>query len=136
MLLKHNRPGTPAKWFDEVNDHYTQWMIELYRVQGAEIHRNGGKQLLFYYAKRSEFNVAYLGAVKALRAAATARQANDNDAAIEQLENAMDQLHTAMTSIADVAQDQSDRGLVATLANFAYRPLVAEYEKLLEETDP
>ena len=135
MLLKHNRPGTPAKWFDEVNDHYTQWMIELYRVQGAEIHRNGGKQLLFYYAKRSEFNLAYLGAVKALRAAATARQAKDNDAAIEQLENAMDQLHTAMTSIADVAQDQSDRGLVATLANFAYRPLVAEYEKLLEETD-
>jgi hypothetical protein len=47
----------------------------------------------------------------------------------------MDQLNGAMTSLADVAQDQSDRGLIATLANFAYRPLVAEYEKLLEEAD-
>jgi len=135
MFLKHNQPGEPPKWFNDVNDHYTQWMIELYRVQGAPIHRNGGKELLFYYAKRSEFNVAYLGAVKSLRAAATARKDKDLDTAIEQLETAMDQLNGAMTSLADVAQDQSDRGLIATLANFAYRPLVAEYEKLLEEAD-
>ena len=135
MFLKHNSPGEPPKWFNDVNDHYTQWMIELYRVQGAPIHRNGGKQLLFYYAKRSEFNVAYLGAVKALKAAATARKAKDLDTAIEQMETAMDQLNGAMTSLADVAQGQSDRGLIATLANFAYRPLVAEYEKLLDEAD-
>ena len=135
MFLKHNSAGEPAAWFNEVNDHYTQWMIELYRVQGAPIHRNGGKQLLFYYAKRSEFNVAYLGAVKALKAAATARKAKDLDTAIEQMETALDQLNGAMTSLADVAQDQSDRGLIATLANFAYRPLVAEYEKLLDEAD-
>ena len=135
MFLKHNNPGKPPKWFTDVNDHYTQWMIELYRVQGAPIHRNGGKQLLFYYAKRSEFNVAYLGAVKALKAAATARKAKDLDTAIEQMETAMDQLNGAITSLADVAQGQSDRGLIATLANFAYRPLVAEYEKLLDEAD-
>ena len=135
MFLKHNSPGDPPKWFDDVNDHYTQWMIELYRVQGAPLHRNGGKQLLFYYAKRSEFNVAYLGAVKALKAAATARKAKDLDTAIEQMETAMDQLNGAITSLADVAQGQSDRGLIATLANFAYRPLVAEYEKLLDEAD-
>jgi hypothetical protein len=135
MFLKHNSPGEPPKWFNDVNDHYTQWMIELYRVQGAPLHRNGSKQLLFYYAKRSEFNVAYLGAVKALKAAATARKAKDLDTAIEQMETAMDQLNGAMTSLADVAQGQSDRGLIATLANFAYRPLVKEYEKLLDEAD-
>ena len=135
MFLKHNNPGETPKWFTDVNDHYTQWMIELYRVQGAPIHRNGGKQLLFYYAKRSEFNVAYLAAVKALKAAATARKAKDLDTAIEQMETAMDQLNGAITSLADVAQGQSDRGLIATLANFAYRPLVAEYEKLLDEAD-
>ena len=135
MFLKHNSPGEPPKWFNDVNEHYTQWMIELYRVQGAPLYRNGSKQLLFYYAKRSEFNVAYLGAVKALKAAATARKAKDLDMAIEQMETAMDQLNGAMTSLADVAQGQSDRGLIATLANFAYRPLVAEYEKLLDEAD-
>ena len=48
-------------------------------------------------------------------------------------EPAIDQLNGALTSLAAVAQGQSDRGLIATLANFAYRPLVAEYEKLLEE---
>jgi len=135
MFLKHNSPGEPPKWFNDVNEHYTQWMIELYRVQGAPLYRNGSKQLLFYYAKRSEFNVAYLGAVKSLKAAATARKAKDLDMAIEQMETAMDQLNGAMTSLADVAQGQSDRGLIATLANFAYRPLVAEYEKLLDEAD-
>ncbi len=135
MFMKHYRAGKPPEWFETVNTHYVQWMTELYRVQGAPIHNNGGKQLLFYYAKRSEFNVSYLGAVKALKAAATAKKNGDMDMAIEQLETAMDSLNGALTSLADVAQGQSDRGLIATLANFAYRPLVKEYEKLVDEAD-
>ena len=41
--------------------------------------------------------------------------------------------NNAIDTLSDVARDQSDRGLIAVLINFAYRPLVAEYEKLTDD---
>ena len=41
-------------------------------------------------------------------------------------------MYDTITTVADVATDQSDRGLIAVLNEFAYRPLLAEFEKLLD----
>ena len=40
-----------------------------------------------------------------------------------------------MTTLADVARDQSDRGLIAVLNAYAYQPLKREYERLVDEED-
>ncbi|MDA1054999.1 MAG: hypothetical protein O3C40_31640 [Planctomycetota bacterium] len=130
MLLKHYRGEPAPEWWTELNEHYTQAMIELYRSHGAADAR--ARPLLFYYAKRSEYVLEYLGAVKAVRAAAIAKQAGDNDAALEQLEAAIESLYNAIDTLGDVAQDPSDRGLIAALNAYAYRPLLAERERLSE----
>lgn len=130
MLMKHYRAEPVPAWWDEMTEHYTQAMIELYRSHDATHPR--GRKTLFYYAKRSEYVLEYLGCVKALRESAIAGKAGDSDAALEKLEAAIESLYNAMDTLSDVARDPSDRGLIAVLAAHAYRPLLAEYEKLAD----
>ena len=40
--------------------------------------------------------------------------------------------YNAINMLSDVARDQSDRGLIAVLNAYEYRPLVAELDKLAE----
>lgn len=130
MLLKHYRGEPAPEWWEKLTEHYTQAMVELYRARGPAAPR--AQPLLYYYAKRSEYVLEYLGCVKAIRAAAIAKQEGDIDGAVEQLEAAIESLYNAIDTLGDVAQDPSDRGLIAALNANAYRPLLTEYEKLLE----
>lgn len=133
MMMKHYRPQPSPAWSKEVMDHYTQYMIELYRANGAVDPR--ARKRLFYYAKRSEFVIYYLTAVEALRSAAVARKENQPDKAIEELEKAVESLYDTLTTLGDIAEDQSDRGLIAVLSNHAYRPLLAEFERMIEAAE-
>ncbi|MBC8354026.1 MAG: hypothetical protein H8E66_18685 [Planctomycetes bacterium] len=130
MLMKHYQGQPAPEWWEKLNEHYTQAMIEFYRSHGPADPRS--QAFLFYYAKRSEYVLEYLGCVTAVRAAAIAKQDGDIDGAIEQLETAIESLYNAIDTLGDVAQDPSDRGLIATLNAYAYRPLVAEYERMLD----
>ncbi|MBI2480712.1 MAG: hypothetical protein HYV60_19415, partial [Planctomycetia bacterium] len=116
--------------WENLTEHYTQAMVELYRARGPADPR--AQPLLYYYAKRSEYVLEYLACVKAIRAAAIAKQEGDSDGAVEQLEAAVESLYNAIDTLGDVAQDPSDRGLIAVLNADAYRPLLAEYERMLE----
>ena len=69
MLMRHYRAEPIPAWWEKVTEHYTQAMIELYRSHDATHPR--GRRTLFYYAKRSEYVLEYLGCVKALREAST-----------------------------------------------------------------
>ena len=40
-----------------------------------------------------------------------------------------------LTTLADVARDQSNRGLIAILNAYAHRPVIAEHERLLDNTE-
>ena len=132
MLIKRHYIAEPIPaWWQEATDAYTQYMIELYRAQGAV--DGGAKPILFYYAKRGEFVLEYLGAVKSVREAALAEKAGDTEKAIEHLEVALESTYNCINTLADVARNQGDRGLIAVLNADAYRPLVAELERLLEE---
>ena len=134
MMMKHYRPQPDPDWWKEVVDHYSEAMIEFYRAGSANPHPRSEK-LLFYYGKRSEYVLEYLGAIQALREAAVAKKKGDTEATIEKLEAAVEQLYNSIDTLSDVVRDQSDRGLIATLANFAFRPLMAEYEKVLDESE-
>ena len=74
-------------------------------------------------------------AAKALRESAVAREKGDMEQAIEHMEVALEQTYNCMTTLADVARDQSDRGLIAVLNAYAYQPLKREYDRLVDEED-
>ena len=133
MLMKYYTAAKAPKWWETVNNHYTKSMVELYRAGGAIDSRS--KDLIFYYSKRAEFNVYYMNAVAAVRAAGIAKKAGKLETVVEQLEKAVDEMHNAITSIGDVAQGQSDRGLIAVLSKYAYKPIVKEYEKMADKLD-
>ncbi|MCH2200856.1 MAG: hypothetical protein MK102_02715 [Fuerstiella sp.] len=130
MMMKHYHAEPIPEWWAEATDEYTQYMIELYRAQGAI--DGDAKPVLFYYAKRGEYVLEYFAAVNAVRQAAIAREAGDTEQAIEYLETALEQTYNCINTLADVAQDQSDRGVIAVLNAYAYRPLLDEYEKLAD----
>ncbi len=130
LLMKHYQPTPIPDWWQEVTDLYTEYMIELYRAQGSI--DGGAKPVLFYYAKRSEYVLEYLAAVKAVREAALAKEKGETEQAIEHLEVALESTYNCINTLSDIAQDQSDRGLIAVLNEYAYRPLLAEYEKLAD----
>ena len=73
--------------------------------------------------------------MKAVREAALAKKAGDKEAALEHLEVALESTYNCINTLSDVAQDQSDRGVIAVLNKFAFRPLLTEVEKLSEEID-
>jgi len=133
MLMKHYRAEPIPQWWEKMTEHYTEAMIELYRSHDATHPR--ARKTLFYYAKRSEYVLEYLGCVQALREAAIANKEGDTDTAIEKMEAAIESLYNAMDTLSDVVRDPSDRGLIAVLATHAYQPLMAEYERMIEAAE-
>ncbi|MEE2737403.1 MAG: hypothetical protein VX435_04200 [Planctomycetota bacterium] len=133
MMMKHYQPNEDPAWWAEVIEHYNQAMIEFFRSNGASHPRS--RNLIYYYAKRSQYVLSYMSAVQSVRQAAVAQQNNELDLAIEHVENAIEAVYNGIGSLSEVAQDQCDRGLIAVLNKFAYRPLLEKYETLLEESE-
>jgi len=133
MLMKHYRPDPIPEWWAQAAKHYETLMIELYRSQGAVDSR--ARKLLFYYAKRGEYVLEYLAAVRAVREAALAKKQGDLEKTVEHLEVALEQTYNCINTVSDVVEDQSDRGLIAVLNAYAYRPLLREYEKMLDQLE-
>ena len=134
MMMKHYKSSPEPAWWEEVNEHYTQLLIELYRAHSASTSPRG-RSLMLYCAKRATYATEYLAAVKALREAAVAREEGGMEKAIDHMEVALEQTYNCMTTLADVARDQSDRGLIAVLNAYAYQPLKMEYERLVDGDD-
>ena len=131
MLMKYYTPGLIPEWWDKQNEHYTEAMIELYRARDGA--RPYAQDFLFYYAKRSEYVLDYLKTVKSLKEAANAKKFGDTEKQIEHLEIALEAMYNAIDTLSDVVNDHSDRGLIAVLNAYGYRPILAEYEKVLDQ---
>lgn len=135
MLTKHMKAEPAPSWWKDVTTHYVNASGEFYRAHDAADPRS--RRLLFYLAKRSEYVLEYLAAVEAARAAAIAKKAGKLEEAATQLDTAVEQMYNALDTLSDIASDQSDRALIAILAEYAYRPLVKEVDKLAnEESEP
>ena len=132
-------PGNPGFMrFYESSDPVPDWIAkakELYGKAVGEFYRantrarDGARPLILRHAKRSTFALHYVSASEAARKAGIARAAKDEDARIENLELAIEAMHNALAIYSEVAADQSDRGAIALLNEYAYRPLL----KALEE---
>lgn len=130
MLVRHyeSREPPPA-WWGEVRTNYLNAMNEMYRANTRA--REGGLAFTLYYARRFEFGFEYMNAVEAIRNAGLAKGKGDKETQIAELEKAIDSVTNACNAMAAVARDQSDRGVVAVMNEYGYRPLL----KLLEEAE-
>jgi len=128
MFLEHHRSAEPAPaWWAEAKELYGTAVNEMYRANTRA--RGGPRPYLLYHAKTFTFALHYLGAVEAVRAAGIARAGEDAEEWVGHLELSVEALHNALGIYADVARDHSDRGAIAVLNAYAYRPLL----ELLDE---
>jgi hypothetical protein len=129
MVLKHyTAQGPPPAWWKQVSDLYAGAMDESYRAITRS--RPAGWPFLRHFAKRLEFAVEYLGCISALRLAGQAKAKGDKDKQAEQLEKAVEGMYNALGALGEVANDNCDRGVIAVLNAYGYRPLKKELDTL------
>jgi hypothetical protein len=85
-----------------------------------------------YWIGRLEFGVGYLDAIALLHQAATAERQKDARGTLRHAQNALRCVQAAIEAYARVARDQSDRGAIATMAEYVYRPLKTKVQSLRE----
>ena len=123
MIRKHlSSTDPPPDWWKAASKLYAEASDEMQRAIRATFH-DPARPALLYHAKRCEFAVHYFAALDAARRAGQAKSKGDRDAQVEQLEKATESMYNALTAYGDVARDPSDRGAIAALAEYAYRPL-------------
>ena len=127
VIMKHYASTEPVPaWWGEAKDKYAQAMDEMYRVNTRA--REGGRQFSLYFARRFEFGAEYISCIESVRRAAIAKSKNDHETHIAELEKAVESLNTALNALAAVARSNSDRGMIAVLNQYGYRPLKKELE--------
>ena len=102
-------------------DDYLNAMNEMYRANTRA--REGGRAFTLYWARRFEFAFEYLNFAQAVQKAAVAEKANDTATQISELEKGIESLNNGLNAMAAVARSNSDRGLIAVLNEYGYRPL-------------
>lgn len=110
----------PTSWSD-ARDNYLNAMNEMYRANTRA--REGGRAFTLYFARRFEFAFEYMNCIEAVRKAGIAERKTDTVTQIAELEKAIESLNNALNAMAAVARSNSDRGLIAVLNEYGYRPL-------------
>ena len=122
MVMKHYAAAEapPERW-QKLQDLYVGAMNEMYRAHDRSQPR--GRPYLRYYCKRLEFALEYVGSVQALRRAGAAKAAGEQETHVAELEKATESMYNALSALAEVARDSGDRGAIAVLNAWGYRPL-------------
>jgi len=145
MMMKHWTPGSFSSQLAEDREGYRRALSAVRRT--PEPSRPEGKAYIDYWIGRLEFGIAYLDTIEAVRKAATAEQAAkeakekgdkrsyraQSTEAIEQAQVALKTVRQAIEAFAGVAKNRSDLGAIATMAEYVYRPLKQQVEKLRAE---
>lgn len=118
-LLEKTDPP-PPEW-NTARDGFLNAMNEMYRANTRA--REGGRAYTLYLARRFEFAFEYMNYAEAVRKSAIAERANDRETQIAEIEKAIESLNGALNAMAAVARSNSDRGLIAVLNEYGYRPL-------------
>jgi len=131
VVMKHYASSEPVpEWWGKVKDLYLAATDEMYRINTRT--REGNREFSLYLARQCEFAAEYLSCIEAVRKAGIAREKGDRETQSAELEKAVESLHTALSALAAVARSNSDRGVIAVLNEYGYRPLKKELETLGE----
>jgi len=134
MIMKHWTPDPVPPELLKVRQHY-QTALEAARRALAKAPA-AGRDYVQYWIGRLEFGIGYLDTVAMVRQAAAAEKQNNASAALAHAQSALARVRTAIEAYARVARDQSDRGAIATMAEYVYRPLKAKADSLKPRKAP
>ncbi|HUE72789.1 MAG TPA: hypothetical protein VMP01_18025 [Pirellulaceae bacterium] len=127
VIMKHYAStDPPPEWWGKARDNYLNAMNEMYRANTRA--REGGRSYTLYFARRFEFAFEYMNCLEAVRKAGNAKSKGDQETQIAELEKAVESMNGALNAMAAVARSQSDRGIIAVLNEYGYRPLVKELD--------
>ena len=128
MMMKH---WTPEPMPDDLLEDRRGYQRALEAARRARSKTAAtGRSYADYWVGRLEFAVDYLNAVEAVRRAAIANKRNNRLETLRQTEIALGATRRALEAYVRVARDQSDRGALAQLNEFVYRPLKAKLAAL------
>jgi hypothetical protein len=127
IIMKHYAGSQPVpEWWGKAKGLYLAATDEMYRINTRS--REGNREFSLYLARRCEFGAEYFNCVEAVRKAGIAKAKGDREMQLAELEKAVESLHTALNALAAVARSNSDRGVIAVLNEYGYRPLKKELE--------
>ena len=89
-----------------------------------------GHSYVDYWMGRLEFGIGYLEMIAAVRSASIAEAEGKAAEALHHAQVALDFARRALEAYARVARDQSDRGAIAVMNEYVYRPLKAKVAAL------
>jgi hypothetical protein len=124
MMLKHwEAGGMPTSLMDARTSYRKALDLARQALNGSKA---SGKQYIDYWIGRLQFGIRYLDAVEQVHRAATAEAAHRRDETEAATTAALQCARESIAAYAGVAQDQSDRGAIAVLNEYVYRPLKAK----------
>jgi hypothetical protein len=140
MINKHMRAGPMPEHYTTVREGYQRALAAVRRARQKT--RPAGEAFVDYWIGRLEFGIGYFDCIEATRHAMTLKAQADqlkdsgNESAAKRklveaadaMQRAVDISQSMLESYARVAQDQSDAGAIATMAEYVYRPLKAKVE--------
>lgn len=127
VIMKHYMSSEPVpEWWGKASGLYADAMNEMYRVNTRS--REGNRAYSLYLARRFEFGMEYLNCIQSVRKAGIAKAKGDKETQIAELEKAVESLHGALNALSAVARSNCDRGVIAVLNEYGYRPLKKELE--------
>lgn len=122
VVLKHYQgEGDAPKWWDEAATLYLNAMNEAYRANQRSA--LPGRAYTLYMARRLDFAFNYMTSIQALKKAAIAKQKGDAEGFETNMQGAVDAMLDALNAQAAVARSNSDRGVIAVMNEYGYRPL-------------
>jgi hypothetical protein len=128
MMLQHWIPGTLSPELESVSTHY-QSALDAARAAFGKT-RPGGKPYVNYWIGRLEFGLDYMATVAAVRRVATAESKHDYTVALKEAEAALKLITNSLESYVRVARDRSDKGAIAVMNEYIYRPLRVKVAEL------
>lgn len=128
MMMKHWEPQPLPKEIIRVRESYQRALDAALRARKKT--SGAGRKYVDYWVGRLRFGVQYLDAVEKLRLSAAADADGRPADALRNAEAALAAACGGLEAYARVARDQSDRGAIAVMAEYVYRPLKAKVEEL------
>ncbi len=127
VLMQHYNSAEPVpEWWSKAQGLYHAASDELYRVNTRA--RDGNREFSLYLAREFEYAAEYFNCVSTIRKAGIAKAKGDTETQMSELEKGVESLNTALSALAAVARSNSDRGIIAVLNEYGYRPLKKELE--------
>ena len=121
MMMRYWQPSPMPETHTKARDGYQRALDAAHRARKKTPEEK--RAYVDYWIGRFEFGIGYFDAIEALRSAATAEKAGESSEALRHAEEALTKARTALEAYARVARDQSDRGAIATMNEYVYRPL-------------